>query len=385
MKKVMMFSSFSRLPFQLTASAASSSHHGLSAHAAGGIASTSSSSITSSSHHQHRQQQQQNSLTDLTADTRGRSGNAVPSPDLLLSHVASRAAAAAAELELRAMSNNNNNNGNGVDQDSEESTGDQDSCYHEATLKLLSKQQQHLRQEEGGDGSSSRQRRNSLELLRQQQQQQKEHRLSYTSAAAALTPPTPFADHFLEDAQNSRRQESSRPGQGAEAGAGALGRQCKTMPRKIRGAVSSSKTILPPPPQYKGVHFAPEVKEKEAAAGAEPPAIPLEGLPTGPARPNRSSSSNSNSCGDNADGVVIPSAGETVPITVRKLSGPPVPIKPKMQPSSSMTFTSSTTPAPPAPPPVPPHQALPPQPPLQPPTQQKEFTAPPETSGPLLR
>ncbi len=149
-------------------------------------------------------------------------------------------------------------------------------------------------------------------------------------------------------------------------------RQSRTLPRKTRSgkassspsktnSSSSSKSILPPPPQYKGVHFAPNVKDTMAAAAAAssdlppPPAIPLEGLPKGPAKPHRMSNS-----GDTV--VVISSASETVPITVRKSSGPPVPIKPKITASSSMTFAASPQQKQQQqqqqeqPPPVPPHQ-----------------------------
>ena len=82
--------------------------------------------------------------------------------------------------------------------------------------------------------------------------------------------------------------------------------QSKTLPRKIGGSNGKSGTgsrsgngsslILPPPPQYKGVHFAPGLSSDASApaapAAAVPPLpripsdplmIPTEGLPTRPA------------------------------------------------------------------------------------------------------
>lgn len=56
-------------------------------------------------------------------------------------------------------------------------------------------------------------------------------------------------------------------------------RQCRTLPRNCCRAI-------PPPPQYKGVHFAPGVEPTtETDRSTTPPlVIPTEGLPTGPAR-----------------------------------------------------------------------------------------------------
>ena len=66
----------------------------------------------------------------------------------------------------------------------------------------------------------------------------------------------------------------------------------------------TTEVAIPPPPQYKGVHFAPQVVERRrssseatdagaAACGAAHAGIPVEGLPTRPA------GSNSNSNGSN--------------------------------------------------------------------------------------
>ena len=66
---------------------------------------------------------------------------------------------------------------------------------------------------------------------------------------------------------------------------------------------SLTETTIPPPPQYKGVHFAPQVEERR---GSIEDSIPVEGLPTRPAMPKN------------------PQLGETVAIQVRKNN--PVPL-----------------------------------------------------------
>ena len=57
--------------------------------------------------------------------------------------------------------------------------------------------------------------------------------------------------------------------------------ESKTLPRRSTAAVSE---VLPPPPQYKGVHFAPQLEAgcKRRKSHEE---IPSEGLPLGPAIP----------------------------------------------------------------------------------------------------
>ena len=40
--------------------------------------------------------------------------------------------------------------------------------------------------------------------------------------------------------------------------------------------------MIPPPPQYKGVHFAPQIEERGRRSSADD-VIPVEGLPTRPA------------------------------------------------------------------------------------------------------
>ena len=57
--------------------------------------------------------------------------------------------------------------------------------------------------------------------------------------------------------------------------------ESKTLPRRSTGATTE---LLPPPPQYKGVHFAPQIAiaDMERRKSEE---IPSEGLPLGPAIP----------------------------------------------------------------------------------------------------
>ena len=56
--------------------------------------------------------------------------------------------------------------------------------------------------------------------------------------------------------------------------------ESKTLPRRSTAAVSE---VLPPPPQYKGVHFAPQLEACKRRKSQEE--IPSEGLPLGPAIP----------------------------------------------------------------------------------------------------
>ena len=83
----------------------------------------------------------------------------------------------------------------------------------------------------------------------------------------------------------------------------------------------TTEVAIPPPPQYKGVHFAPQVVERRrssseaAEAGAASGAacggvaahagIPVEGLPTRPAGSN----SNSNGCSNGFAGQQHPKVG----------------------------------------------------------------------------
>ena len=107
-------------------------------------------------------------------------------------------------------------------------------------------------------------------------------------------------------------------------------RMCRTLPRNC------CRTI-PPPPQYKGVHFAPGVEQTTGCRviDSEPPgalSIPTEGLPTGPAR--------------SAPAAMIVTSSETVPITLRNGSHPsiqPLPHLAGTPTSSSVTFTTTTS------------------------------------------
>jgi hypothetical protein len=72
----------------------------------------------------------------------------------------------------------------------------------------------------------------------------------------------------------------------------------------------TTEVAIPPPPQYKGVHFAPQVVERRrssseaaeagsasAACGAAHAGIPVEGLPTRPAGSNSNSNGSNGSAG----------------------------------------------------------------------------------------
>ncbi len=126
-------------------------------------------------------------------------------------------------------------------------------------------------------------------------------------------PPKPFADmHQYNTLQVSKKQKNNAkkvsPDQNPL-------QRSRTLPRK------SHQSILPPPPQYKGVHFAPGVPEAEED-DEEDFGIPTEGLPKGPAK------------------MEVKVKGETIPIKVRKMSAPVI-LKPQISESSSMTFVQA--------------------------------------------
>ena len=239
--------------------------------------------------------------------------------------------AAAVELNLNLNHDDQDNNS------SNSESGGTDGGYHETSLH-------HLRQHLIPSSKSSD-----------------------NNKVMALSPPTPFADTFLsgksgkkssspsstlEDLQHfttlrkpNLKQQHQQTRKSCHTNTSTSARQCRTMPRKgakasrlaalspqdsITEEGGSGRSILPPPPQYKGVHFAPGVAE----GSADPPPIPTEGLPTRPAAaaPARTLASSTESGGN----IVIIPAAETVPITVN--SQPSAVIKPKMQTSSSMTF-----------------------------------------------
>ena len=54
------------------------------------------------------------------------------------------------------------------------------------------------------------------------------------------------------------------------------------MPRRLKPQTSE---VLPPPPQYKGVHFAPQLEGNGILRRKSSEEIPSEGLPLGPAIP----------------------------------------------------------------------------------------------------
>jgi hypothetical protein len=135
------------------------------------------------------------------------------------------------------------------------------------------------------------------------------------TAAQQLSPPTPFADDLITTTTTTTTTEASSatlprpPSRTTSRSAFSTSstmqrplslavsesaknvnsvdennrRQCRTLPRKCCQAI-------PPPPQYKGVHFAPGVDQTTdgrtglPTSTTPPLAIPTEGLPTGPAR-----------------------------------------------------------------------------------------------------
>lgn len=122
-------------------------------------------------------------------------------------------------------------------------------------------------------------------------------------------PPKPFADmNQYNTLQVSKKQKSNNKTDLQDQN---QLQRSRTLPRK------SQQSILPPPPQYKGVHFAPGVPEAEE--DEDDFGIPTEGLPKGPAK------------------MEVKVKGETIPIKVRKMSAPVI-LKPQISESSSMTF-----------------------------------------------
>ena len=93
------------------------------------------------------------------------------------------------------------------------------------------------------------------------------------------------------------------------------------MPLEHRKSLTETTTI-PPPPQYKGVHFAPQVEERRNSVEDS---IPVEGLPTRPAMPKQSQVlSPGHPLGPNLGQNLAPPVGETIAIQVRKTN--PVPL-----------------------------------------------------------
>ena len=91
--------------------------------------------------------------------------------------------------------------------------------------------------------------------------------------------------------------------------------ESKTLPRR------STTELLPPPPQYKGVHFAPSIVDERRPVleiRRKSEEIPSEGLPLGPA---------------------IPKA-ETVAIQVRNN---PVPLLSSVKPSASNSASNTSS------------------------------------------
>ena len=110
---------------------------------------------------------------------------------------------------------------------------------------------------------------------------------SSTMAKASMTLPRPPSRTTSRGASlKSTSQHQQRPLSLAVTDSGKTSlasddtrRQCRTLPRNCCRAI-------PPPPQYKGVHFAPGVEQQTGPDRSTTPplVIPTEGLPTGPAR-----------------------------------------------------------------------------------------------------
>ena len=136
-----------------------------------------------------------------------------------------------------------------------------------------------------------------------------------------LSPPTPFADdsfgvpmpHIMSKTLPRRLPAGLASSMGGNMDPlGAVASRGDTRGRKSL----TTEVAIPPPPQYKGVHFAPQVVERRrssseateagaaAACGAAHAGIPVEGLPTRPAGSN----SNSN-CSNGFAGQQHPKVG----------------------------------------------------------------------------
>ena len=148
-----------------------------------------------------------------------------------------------------------------------------------------------------------------------------------------LSPPTPFADdsfglpmpHIMSKTLPRRLPASSSGTTGGDH-------------PSVRGRKSlTTEVAIPPPPQYKGVHFAPQVIERRRSSGSEATdGIPVEGLPTRPAGSNNSSLANSSGLHGLHGGHPMAAAStpkaETVAIQVRNN---PVPLLSAVMKSSS--------------------------------------------------
>lgn len=151
-------------------------------------------------------------------------------------------------------------------------------------------------------------RSTSCDFLRPNNEHQLQRAAEAPLLQPKLSPPTPFADDldsvFMPHIMSAT---TSRP---------EPFRGCKTMPRKLRPQLIAE--AIPPPPQYKGVHFDPHIKverQSSSASEAEADPIPVEGLPTRPAR--------------------LLQGFETVAIQVRKANPVPLLASVKANPQSS--------------------------------------------------
>ena len=147
-------------------------------------------------------------------------------------------------------------------------------------------------------------RSTSYDIFKTKQENQNQNKIPN------LSPPTPFADdsfgvpmpHIMSKTLPRRLPAGLASSMGGNMDPlGAVASRGDTRGRKSL----TTEVAIPPPPQYKGVHFAPQVVERRrssseateaagaasaACGGAAHAGIPVEGLPTRPAGSNSNGS-----------------------------------------------------------------------------------------------
>jgi hypothetical protein len=147
-------------------------------------------------------------------------------------------------------------------------------------------------------------RSTSYDIFKTKQENQNQNKIPN------LSPPTPFADdsfgvpmpHIMSKTLPRRLPAGLASSMGGNGMGDPLG-AVASRGQDTRGRKSlTTEVAIPPPPQYKGVHFAPQVVERRrssseateaaaaAACGAAHAGIPVEGLPTRPAGSNSNGS-----------------------------------------------------------------------------------------------
>ncbi len=164
------------------------------------------------------------------------------------------------------------------------------------------------------------------------------HQGGHPQVLPKLSPPTPFADIIEDNFVANRLPHLMVVNQVKSNNHLSNSKNMsKTLPRRLhlqnnKMEIPTSKQLsvnrkslteatIPPPPQYKGVHFAPQVEERRRSADDED-LIPVEGLPTKPAMPRPHSVRLPSPA--TTPTTPPPAPGETIAITVRKVN--PVPI-----------------------------------------------------------